>query len=213
MSRLISVIVPLFNEESIVKASAARLTTVVERWEEDYEVIFVDDGSQDQTAPFLEEIARQNPKCKIIHFSRNFGHQMAFTAGLDYAQGDAVIVIDGDLQDPPEVMDDFIARWKDGYQVVYGRRTKRKGEGLFKRATAAMFYRLMNRLVDIEIPRDVGDFRLMDRKVVDQLKRMPERHRFIRGMAAGCRHRASGAYSSVYRLFYWWHRLIASPKP
>ncbi len=182
--KLISVIVPLYNEEEIVKTTASRLVAVTEQWEEDYEIIFINDGSSDRTLLHLNAIVSANLKLKVISFSRNFGHQMAFTAGLDYACGDAIIVIDGDLQDPPEVMNDFIAKWKEGYQVVYGRRAKRRGENLFKLATAAVFYRMLNKLVDIDIPKDVGDFRLMDRVVVDSLKQMPEKHRFIRGMVA-----------------------------
>lgn len=183
-SKLISIVVPVYNEEEIVRTTYSRLKEVAGKWEDNYEIIFVNDGSTDHTLRILEEISDNNSPIKVISFSRNFGHQMAFTAGLDYAKGGAVIVIDGDLQDPPEVMTELIQKWKEGYHVVYGKRIKRKGETFFKRITANIYYRLMEKLSDTKIPRDVGDFRLMDRSVVDKIKNMRERHRFIRGMVS-----------------------------
>ena len=184
MSKLVSIIVPLFNEEEIVNTTFSRLKRIAEKWSYDYELIFIDDGSTDRTFQILVEICENKPEAKAVSFSRNFGHQMAFTAGLDYAKGDAVIVIDGDLQDPPEVMSQFIQKWKEGFHVVYGKRIKRKGETFFKLITANLYYRLLEKLSDTKIPRDAGDFRLMDRSVVNKLKNMRERHRFIRGLVA-----------------------------
>ncbi len=184
MKKIISIIVPLYNEEEIVKNTVIQLNKVASDWSEDFEIIFVNDGSSDQTYQILKGIAKNNKKIKIINFSRNFGHQMAFTAGIDFAKGDAVIVIDGDLQDPPEIMTKFIKKWKEGYQVVYGKRLQRKGENLFKLISANLFYRFMAILSDISIPKDAGDFRLMDRIVINKLTSMREKHRFIRGMVS-----------------------------
>ena len=184
MKKLISIVVPVYNEEEIIGKTSSRLIETADGWEEDYEIIFVNDGSTDHTFQILEKISDNNTQIKVISFSRNFGHQMAFTAGLDYSKGDAIIVIDGDLQDPPEIMTQFIQKWTEGYKVVYGKRIKRKGETFFKLITANLFYRIMEKLSDTKIPRDVGDFRLMDRAVVEKIKNMRERHRFIRGMVS-----------------------------
>ena len=184
MRKLISIVVPVFNEEQVIQNTINVLNETVSKWSFDHEIIYVNDGSTDGTSQILKQVSGSNPKIKVINFSRNFGHQMAFTAGLDYAKGDAVIVIDGDLQDPPEVMKEFIQKWQKGYNVVYGKRIKRKGETFFKLITANLYYRLMEKFSDTKIPRDVGDFRLMDRAVVDKLKIMKERHRFIRGMVS-----------------------------
>jgi dolichol-phosphate mannosyltransferase len=148
----------------------------------DYELIYVDDGSRDQTPQILGELQREHERVRVIRLSRNFGHQMAVTAGLENASGDAVVVIDADLQDPPEVITEMIERWRAGFHVAYGLRIERSGETRFKLWTAKTFYRLINRLSETEIPLDTGDFRLMDRKVVDVLLEMPERDRFLRGM-------------------------------
>ena len=182
MATFISIIVPVYNEEELINNTVTSLLNEATNWEYEFEIIFVNDGSTDKTYEYLKKESEKNARIKILNFSRNFGHQMAFTAGLDFAKGDAVIVIDGDLQDPPSVMSKFINKWEEGYHVVYGKRIKRKGETVFKLFTANLFYRLLDYLSDINIPKDVGDFRLMDRIVVDKINTMRERHRFIRGM-------------------------------
>ena len=179
-----SFVIPIFNEEAVLPLLLARMEAVVAGLDAPAEVIFVDDGSSDTSAKLLVACVRQNPDCRFIGLSRNFGHQIAITAGMDAARGEAIIVMDADLQDPPEVVTDMIARWKEGFQVVYARRLSRAGESAFKRASANIFYKLLNSLTHVEIPRDVGDFRLIDRKVLDAFKAMPERDRFVRGMFA-----------------------------
>lgn len=151
---------------------------------ETWELVIVDDGSKDRTAEILRQFAAKDKHIRPVIFARNFGHQIAVTAGMEYARGQAIILVDADLQDPPEVIPELIANWRDGYEVVYAVRRQRKGESLFKRATAAAFYRLINRITEIDIPLDTGDFRLIDRRVVDVLNQMPEHHRFLRGMSA-----------------------------
>jgi glycosyltransferase involved in cell wall biosynthesis len=180
----LSIIVPCFNEEAVLREMHHRLISVVEEMDLNFEVIYVDDGSSDGTAEILKELHRLNPRAKVLRFSRNFGHQFAITAGLHHASGDAVVLIDADLQDPPEKIKDMVAEWQNGYDVVYGQRIEREGESRFKLWTAKLFYRLINRLSDADIPLDSGDFRLMDRKVVDMLNSMSERDRFIRGMVS-----------------------------
>ena len=177
---LLSVIIPVFNEEEIVAETYRVLEEELKDIE--HELIFVNDGSKDKTREIVEGLLPGNPNNKIINFSRNFGHQAAFSAGLDHAIGDAVVIIDGDLQDPPSLIHEMLAKWREGYQVVYAQRNKRKGETIFKRFTAFCFYRVIGKLTSIEIPPDTGDFRLMDRCVVDQLKNLPERSRFLRGL-------------------------------
>lgn len=177
-----SVVVPLYNEELVIQETYKRLKKVMDSTNESYEIIFVNDGSRDKTAELAKEICSQDKHIKFISFSRNFGHQLAITAGMDNSRGNAVVVIDADLQDPPEVMLKMIEKWKEGYEVVYGKRTKRKGETLFKKFTAKMFYRTLNSLTDVDIPVDTGDFRLIDRKVCDALKTVPERNRYVRGL-------------------------------
>lgn len=184
MKGLISIIVPVFNEEEIIQNTINQINELASGWEHNYEVIYVNDGSTDKTWSILEKAAIGDSKIKVISFSRNFGHQMAYTAGIDHSKGDAAIVIDGDLQDPPEVMTEFIRKWEEGFQVVYGKRKERKGETFFKLITADLFYLLLDKVSDTKIPRDVGDFRLMDRVVIDRIKNMRERHRFIRGMVS-----------------------------
>jgi Glycosyltransferases involved in cell wall biogenesis len=182
---LISVVVPCYNEEPVIRETHSRLVSVLEQLEPDeFEIIYVNDGSRDRTLPLLEELQAQDERVRVLSFSRNFGHQIAVTAGLDNAKGDAVVLIDADLQDPPAVILEMVERWRDGYHVVYGMRTDRPGETRFKLMTAKLFYRLLNRLSDVEIPLDVGDFRLMDRKVVEVLHAMPERDRYLRGMVS-----------------------------
>ena len=185
---LLSVVVPCFNEEAVLREThrrlAGALAGLAEREGLDYEVVYVDDGSRDRTPLVLQQLQAGDRRVRVVRFSRNFGHQIAVTAGVEHARGDAVVLIDADLQDPPEVIGEMVARWREGYDVAYGVRTDRPGESAFKRATATGFYRLINRLSETPIPLDTGDFRLMDRKVVDALQAMPERDRFVRGMVS-----------------------------
>jgi len=179
-----SIVVPLYNEELVVKESYRRLKKVMISTNESYEMIFVNDGSRDKTFEMAKEICNQDKNVKLLSFSRNFGHQVAITAGMDYSAGKAVIVIDADLQDPPEVMLEMIKKWKQGYDVVYGKRIKRNGETIFKKITAKAFYRVLKSMTDVNIPVDAGDFRLIDRKVCDALKTIPERNRYVRGLVS-----------------------------
>lgn len=181
---LISVVVPCFNEEEVIEETHRRLCRTLETQSLPFEIIYVDDGSRDGTIDRLHAIQGSDRRVRLLALSRNFGHQIAATAGLEHASGDAVILIDADLQDPPEAVLEMIRLWRQGYHVVYGTRTDRQGETRFKLLTAKLFYRLINRLSDISIPLDTGDFRLMDRKVVDALLTMPERDRFLRGMVS-----------------------------
>jgi polyisoprenyl-phosphate glycosyltransferase len=169
-----SVIVPVFNEEDVIHYSYQRLTSVLESTGAVYELLFVNDGSSDQTEECLIELRGGDPRVKVINFSRNFGYKIAISAGMDFARGDAVVIIDADLQDSPELILDMIEKWKSGSDVVYAKRPHWKGETFFKKQTAAIFYRIFRRLTDIEHPIDTGDFRLMDRKVVDQIKNIRE---------------------------------------
>jgi polyisoprenyl-phosphate glycosyltransferase len=182
--KLISIIVPCYNEEDVIAETYLRLNAISKRLEFDMEIIFVNDGSQDKTLPILVEIAEKSKNIKVINFSRNFGHQLAITAGMDYAEGDAIVVIDADLQDPVEVILDMVEQWKNGYEIVYGKRIERKGETIFKKLSAKIFYKLLRMLSHEVIPVDVGDFRLIDRKVADALIKMPERSRYVRGLIA-----------------------------
>jgi glycosyltransferase involved in cell wall biosynthesis len=180
---LLSIVVPCYNEDAVLRELHQRLNAVLDQISDSTgEIIYSDDGSDDQTPDILRQLQASDPRVRVISLSRNFGHQFAVSAGLEHASGDAVVIIDADLQDPPEVIPEMIERWRDGYHVVYGLRAKRAGETRFKLWTAKMFYRLLNRLSQVEIPLDVGDFRLLDRKVVDVLLTMPERDRFLRGM-------------------------------
>lgn len=181
---LLSVVVPCMNEEEVLRETNRRLVEVLEGISCNIEIVYVDDGSTDSTTEVLRELQAQDSRVHVVRFSRNFGHQIAITAGLEHACGDAVAIIDADLQDPPEILLDFVAKWMDGYDVVYGVRTKRDGETAFKLWTAKLFYRFISHLSDTRIPLDTGDFRLMDRRVVDALLSMPERDRFVRGMVS-----------------------------
>lgn len=182
---LLSVVIPCYNEEEVIGETMKRLQAFCSELSDlNVELIFIDDGSKDRTLLLLKEYAAQNNKIRIIVFSRNFGHQIAVTAGIDAAHGDAIVVIDADLQDPPEVIHRMIEKWREGFDVVYGTRTDRPGESPFKLATARGFYRLLNKLSDVPIPLDTGDFRLMSRHITDALKAMPERDRFVRGMVS-----------------------------
>jgi polyisoprenyl-phosphate glycosyltransferase len=183
--QLLSIIVPCFNEEAVLEETHSRLTRMAARLNElEYEIIYVDDGSHDGTAEILERLQQSDPCVRVIRLSRNFGHQVAVTAGLEHASGDAVALIDADLQDPPEVIPQMVARWREGYDVAYGERVSRDGETRFKIATARVFYRVMKHLTDTQIPLDAGDFRVMDRRVVEALRAMPECDRFVRGLVS-----------------------------
>lgn len=179
-----SVVVPVYNEELVINESYKRLKQVMNTTEENYEIIFVNDGSKDKSKDIIENICRNDEQIKLVNFSRNFGHQAAITAGMMESQGKAVIIIDADLQDPPEVMLEMIKKWKEGYEVVYGKRLKREGETFFKKFTARSFYRLLNSMTSIYIPEDTGDFRLIDRKVCDALNALPEKNRYVRGLVS-----------------------------
>ena len=180
----LSVIVPCLNEQEVICSTHQRLTAALEQAALDFEIIYVDDGSTDATPELLRELQTQDSRVRMVRFSRNFGHQIAITAGLEHASGDAVAIIDADLQDPPEVILEFLQKWMDGYDVVYGVRSERDGETAFKLWTAKAFYRLIGKLSETPIPLDTGDFRLMDRRVVEALLSMPERDRFVRGMVS-----------------------------
>lgn len=181
---LMSVVVPCFNEEEVIGVTHERLTHAIEDITPDFEIIYVDDGSRDSTAQRLHEIQRADRHARVVRLSRNFGHQIAVTAGLAYARGRAVVLIDADLQDPPEVIPEMFRKWQEGYHVVYGRRTDRAGESRFKTWSARVFYRLINKLSEVPIPLDTGDFRLMDRRVVEALRSMNEKHRLLRAMTS-----------------------------
>jgi glycosyltransferase involved in cell wall biosynthesis len=180
---IFSIIAPIFNESQTIHELHRRISAVMESTSETWELLMVDDGSTDGSADIIREISAQDNRVLPVIFARNFGHQLAVTAGLDYSRGQAVIIIDADLQDPPEVILDLIAKWREGYEVVYAVRAEREGESWFKLITAATFYRVIYNITDVKIPMDTGDFRLLDRKVVDVIKQMRERHRFLRGMS------------------------------
>lgn len=180
---MISVVIPCYNEEAVLEALYCRLTQAASTWGHEYEVIVVDDGSVDGTWEKLVAIHRRDPRWRAIRFSRNFGHQTAISAGLMEVRGEAAVILDADLQDPPEVVNEFLAKWREGYQVVYGIRRRRK-EGPLKKAAYFLFYRILRSIASTPIPVDSGDFCLMDRRVVDILNRMPERNRFVRGLRA-----------------------------
>jgi dolichol-phosphate mannosyltransferase len=180
----ISIVIPVFNEQDTITELHNRLQASVSSITPNYELIFVNDGSKDFTLLKLIELAEHDSRVKYISFSRNFGHQIALSAGLDHCKGKAVVLIDGDLQDPPELIPALYKKYIEGYEVVYARRTKRRGETLLKRTTAKLFYRTMKRITSFDIPLDVGDFRLVDRKIVEYLKQMPEQNKFLRGQIA-----------------------------
>lgn len=179
----VSVIVPMYYEEEVVNECYNRIKNVLVSLENyEYEIIFVDDGSKDKTLELLEETSSDDENVKVISFSRNFGHQAAVTAGLKYVSGDVVLIIDSDMQDPPELLVDMIKLWEEGNEVIYAKRKVRKGESKFKLFTAKMFYEILNGLSDVEIPKDTGDFRLVDKSVVDIINSMPEHNKFLRGL-------------------------------
>ncbi len=179
-----SIVAPIYNEEGNIDLLYERISQVMGQTGEPWELILVNDGSRDQSPAMMDALAAKDPRVRVIHFARNFGHQTAVTAGIDFASGDATVLIDADLQDPPELILEMIERWKAGYQVVYAIREERKGESWFKLFTAKLFYRTVYRITDIDIPVDTGDFRLMDRRVVEVLQQMREHNRFIRGMTS-----------------------------
>ncbi len=184
MKPVFSIIAPVFNEIDCLDTLHERIAEVMSQSGESWELILVDDGSTDGSTDKIRHMAESDNRVRKVIFARNFGHQIAVTAGLDYARGDAVVIIDADLQDPPEVILELIAKWREGYEVVYAQRVEREGETWFKRITASLFYRTIYRITDVKIPLDTGDFRLLDRKVVDVMNSMRERHRFLRGMSA-----------------------------
>jgi dolichol-phosphate mannosyltransferase len=196
MSRRItySIVAPIFNEAETLPHLYQRINKVMGALREPWELILVDDGSSDGSTEAIRRLAKRDPRVRPVIFARNFGHQIAITAGWDYARGDAIVIIDADLQDPPEAISELARKWKDGYDVVYAVRAERGGENWFKRLSASVFYRLIYRITDVRIPVDTGDFRLMDRKVVDVLKTMRERHRFPRGMSAWVGFRQIGVH-------------------
>ncbi|MFV1949013.1 MAG: glycosyltransferase family 2 protein [Anaerolineales bacterium] len=178
-----SIIAPIYNEIDNITTLYERVTAVMDLTDEPWEFVMIDDGSSDGSTEAILELRRKDSKIVPVIFARNFGHQIAVTAGLDYSQGEAVIIIDADLQDPPEVILDLIGKWREGYEVVYATRSKREGESRFKLFTAAAFYRLIQRITDVDLPMNTGDFRLLDSKVVEVMNQMRERHRFLRGMS------------------------------
>ena len=184
MKPVYSIVAPVYNEQGILQQFYERVRSVMNGMGEAWELIFVNDGSRDSSLAVIEALAAADPHVKYINFARNFGHQTAVTAGIDYATGDAVVLIDTDLQDPPEVIVKLAEQWKAGYQVVYAVRAKRAGESWFKLATASLFYRILYRITEVDIPLDTGDFRLMDAQVADVLRHMREHNRFIRGMTS-----------------------------
>ena len=179
-----SIIAPIFNELENIPELYPRVRDVMDQTGEPWELILIDDGCTDGSTEVIRKLAESDARVRPVIFARNFGHQIAVTAGIDYSRGDAVVIIDADLQDPPEVILDLIAKWREGYEVVYAVRAERAGESWFKKTTASIFYRLIYRITDVDIPLDTGDFRLMDKKVVDVMKQMREKHRFLRGMSA-----------------------------
>ena len=184
MNKLLSLIVPVFNEEEVLPVSYARMSAAMQALTGyDYEIIYVNDGSRDGTMKQLRAIAKEHKEVRVISFSRNFGHQLAVTAGMDNARGDALIIIDADLQDPPEVIAELVKAWENGADIAYGKRLKREGETVFKKLTAFCYYRLLNAMSAYHIPLDTGDFRLLDKKVADVFLKMREHNRFLRGMS------------------------------
>ncbi|HVE85975.1 MAG TPA: glycosyltransferase family 2 protein [Myxococcales bacterium] len=179
-----SVVVPLYNEEAVLPELYKRVTSVLKAAGVTYELVLVNDGSRDGTWALMKQLREQDPGVTLLNLSRNFGHQIAITAGIEHAAGEAVVVMDADLQDPPEVILQMLAKWREGFDVVYGVRTRRRGDGWFKRATASLFYRVVRMATRVDIPADTGDFRLISRRAVDHLKKLRETNRFVRGLVA-----------------------------
>jgi dolichol-phosphate mannosyltransferase len=185
-------VAPVFNEEQILPEFYRRIVATMEPLGEPFELVLVNDGCRDRSPQIMDDLHAQDARVKVLHFSRNFGHQVAITAGTDHARGQAVVIIDSDLQDPPEVIADLVEQWRAGYQVVYAVRSEREGESWFKKTTASLFYRLIKRITSVDIPVDTGDFRLMDRRVVDSLVSIREYHRFMRGLSVWVGFRQTG---------------------
>jgi dolichol-phosphate mannosyltransferase len=194
MSKLYSLVIPLYNEEEVIHETIKRVTAVMSNKEFEYEILFVNDGSKDKTEEIVKGYCREDSHMKLISLSRNFGHQTAITAGMDHALGDAIIVMDADLQDPPEVVLKMIDKFNEGYDVVYAIRAKRKGETFFKKFTAKVFYRFLKSMCDVDIPVDTGDFRLISRQVSDVLKSLTERNRYVRGLVSWVGFKQTGIY-------------------
>jgi dolichol-phosphate mannosyltransferase len=192
MKPVFSIIAPIFNEKGCFDELYRRVSEVMDTTGEEWEFVMVDDGSSDGSTDMIRKLAKKEKRVRPVIFARNFGHQIAVTAGLDYCRGDAAIIIDADLQDPPEVILELIAKWREGYQVVYAVRSEREGETWFKKTTASAFYKIIYRITDVKIPMNTGDFRLLDRKVVDVMNSMRERHRFLRGMSAWVGYKSIG---------------------
>ena len=190
----ISIVVPLYNEEKNIRLMHDRLVSSILKITSNFEIIYVNDGSKDNSFLELLKLSNEDERVKYINFSRNFGHQIAVTAGLDYSKGAAVVIIDGDLQDPPEVIPEMYALYKEGFEVVYGQRLIRKGESFLKKITAKYFYRILKKITNINIPVDTGDFRLIDRKIVNDLKNMPEQNKFLRGQIAWLGYRQTSIF-------------------
>jgi len=184
MNPTYSIIAPVFNEKDCLDVLYTRVSEVMDGYGEPWELVLIDDGSTDGSTEIMRRLSDKDNRIRCIYFARNFGHQIAVSAGMDHALGDAVVVIDADLQDPPHVILDLIRKWKEGYEVVYAVRKERDGESWFKKTTASLFYRLIDKIADVRIPLDTGDFRLYDRKVINVMKQMPEKHRFLRGMSS-----------------------------
>lgn len=189
---VLSIVAPVYDEEILLPEFYRRVVAAIEPLGVSFEIVLVNDGSHDRSGEIMDELHAQDKRVKVIHFSRNFGHQIAITAGTDHAFGQAVAVIDSDLQDPPEVIVDMYHQWRAGYQLIYGIRSEREGETAFKRATASAFYRLIRRITNINIPLDTGDFRLMDQQVVTTLRGMREHHRFMRGLSVWVGYKQTG---------------------
>ena len=190
----LSIVVPVYNEEKSIRLMYDRLLASITVISNNFEIIFVNDGSIDNSFLELVKLSKEDERVKYINFSRNFGHQIAVTAGLDYSKGTAVVIIDGDLQDPPEVIPEMYAMYKEGFEVVYGQRLIRKGESFLKKITAKYFYRILKKITNINIPVDTGDFRLIDRKIVNDLKNMPEQNKFLRGQIAWLGYRQTSVF-------------------
>jgi dolichol-phosphate mannosyltransferase len=188
----ISIVAPAYNEQETLPEFYRRIRDVLDGLDEPWELILINDGSSDRTGEVVRDLHQRDPRVCMVEFARNFGHQLAVTAGLDHARGDAVVIIDSDLQDPPEVIPEMVARWREGYHVVYGVRSEREGETWFKLLTARLFYRIIGALTDVKIPMEAGDFRLLDRQVVDDLRSMRERRRMIRAMTSWVGYRQIG---------------------
>ena len=184
MRPVFSVVIPAFNEEEVIGEAYRRLTAVLQNMNEPYELVFVNDGSSDKTAQIIAYFCENDTCVRLINFSRNFGHMPAISAGMEYARGHAIFIIDADLQDPPEIFPQMAEKWRAGYHVVYGKREKRKGESLFKKASAKIFYRFIRRMTSVDMPVDTGEFRLIDRAVCDAVNRLPEKSRYIRGLVS-----------------------------